>query len=383
MRPAGTGAVLDGLAVWLVASAVAVGQTPSAGSSARTVYRSPVSVAVSADGRLAASANRAAGSVSLVDLDAGRAIDELSVGRRPAAIAADGGGGFVVVCETGDLVRLGVAAGRLGELRRIRVGLEPHAIAVAADGATAWVARAAGADVVSVDLLGDGGISASVQVGPLPRFLALSPDGAALAVACAGGAEIDLVDTASGAVRSRHPFKGLNVGQPAFTPDGAIVYFASTYDGGGHPSPGDIRRGWVTGSRLCRLDRTDGALAGLTLDVPGRAVGDVLGVALADDGGTVLVTAGGTHEVLRLDAAAGLPWGQVSATEVMERDLAADQTRFRRLDLGGRPLGIARRPGTGTFLVANALSDELEEIDPAGPSVVRVVALGRGETPTD
>lgn len=384
MRRAGQGSMRRLLAALAVSSALAAGPAcRGLVASNPGPYRTPVAVAVTADGLLAATANRASGSVTIVDLAEGRIIDEVSVGGRPTAIAADGGGGFVAVCESGDLVHLGVGSGGSAERRRVRVGLEPHAVAVAAGGTVAWVARAAGGDVARVDLVGAGGVSATVPVGPLPRFVALAPDGATLAVACAGGAEIDLVDTASATLRSRHPFKGLNVGQPVFTPDGATVYFASTYDGGGHPSPGDIRRGWVTGSRIGRLDPADGTLAGLTLDVPGRAVGDVLGVALADGGGTVLVTAGGTHEILRLDAAAGLPWGQISATEVMERDLAADASRFRRLELGGRPLGIVARPGTGTYLVANALSDEIQEIDPAGPDVVRSIALGRGETASD
>ena len=362
------------------------GDRPDAGAPAGP-WRTPVAVAVSGDGRLAATANRARGTVSLVDLASGTLLDETAVGRRPMAIAAVGGDGFVAACESGDVVRLAVVDGRLVERARFPVGFEPHAVAVAPDATTVWVSRAASAEIVAVALAagGDAGhaVSEPIAVGPLPRFLALSPDGGTLAVACAAGGEIDLIDTANRSVRSRHPFKGLNLGQPAFTPDGATLFFTFTYDGGGHPSPGNIRRGWVTGSRLGKLALSDGSLEGLTLDVSGKAVGDVLGLALVDGGATVLVSAGGTHEVLRLDVARGLPWTQISGAEVMDGRLAADQTRFRRLDLGGRPLGMAVVPTSGHLLVADALADEVHEIDPAGPDAVRSIALARGETPTD
>lgn len=349
-------------------------------------WRTPVAVAAAADGRLAATANRARGTVSLVDLVGGGVVDEIAVGKRPMAIAAVGTGGFVVACESGDVVRLEVVDGRLEERGRAAVGFEPHAVVVAPDAARAWVTRAASGEVVAVDLAPAAGalaVAAPIAVGPLPRFLALSPDGGTLAVACAAGGEIDLVDTGTGAVRSRHPFKGLNLGQPVFTPDGRTLLFTFTYDGGGHPSPGNIRRGWVTGSRLGKLDVAEGTLEGLTLDVSGKAVGDVLGLVLVDDGGTAIVSAGGTHELLRLDVAGALPWTQISGAEVMDGRLAADAVRFRRLDLGGRPLGMAVVPTSGRVLVADGLADTVHEVDPAGPDAVRSVSLSRGEVPTD
>lgn len=368
------------------AAFAARGEEPSM-ATAPGPWRTPVAVGVVGDGRLAATANRARGTVSLVDLARGRLIDETPVGRRPMAVAAVGDGCFVVACESGDVVRLAVVDGRLEERRRWPVGFEPHAVVVAPDATTAWVSRAATGEVVAIDLEPgldpSHALSAPIAVGPLPRFLAVSPDGETLAVACAAGGEIDLIDTRSRSVRSRHPFKGLNLGQPAFTPDGATLFFTFTYDGGGHTSPGDIRRGWVTGSRLGKLTVADGGLEGLTLDVSGKAVGDVLGLVLVDGGGTALVSAGGTHELLRLDVASVLPWTQISGAEVMDRRLAADPVRFRRLDLGGRPLGMAVVPTTGHVLVADGLADAVHEIDPAGPDAVRSMALSRGETPTE
>jgi len=353
----------------------------------RIVWRTPVKVAASGDGRWLATANRASGTVSLVDLTgerAGTLADELAIGRRPGAIATRGDGDFVAVTtESGDLVTLAVKEGRLVETGRVHLGFEPHDVALSPDGATAWVPLSATAAVVAVDL--DAlTVSEPIPTGPLPRYVAVSPDGATVAVACAAGVEIVLVDASTRLVRSRHPFKGLNIGQPAFTPDGATLYFTFTYDGGGTISPGDIRRGWVTGSRLGRLDiePDGGTLHGLTLDVPGRAVGDVLGLAIVDDGRTVLVAAGGTHEVLLFHVAAGLPWTQISGAEVMDRSLSTDAKRFRRLELAGRPLGLTVTADGSRVFVANALLDAVQSIDPAGPELLWSKALSRGEEPT-
>jgi len=363
----------------LIALAAVAGSPAVAGP-----WRTPVAVAISADGRWLATANRAAGTVSLLDAT-GAIAAELPIGARPAAIAPRGADRFVAVTEeSGDVVALDVREGRLVETGRIHVGFEPHDVVVSTDGSTAWVPLAASAAIVTVDLEA-GTVSAPIPTSPLPRFITLSPDGSTVAVACAGGAEIVLVDASSRLVRSRHPFKGLNVGQPAFTPDGGTLYFTFTYDGGGFTSPGDIRRGWVTGSRLGKLEITPdgGTLHGLTLDVSGRAVGDVLGLALVDEGRTVLVAAGGTHELLRFDAAAGLPWTQVSGAEVMDRGLSTDTKRFRRLDLDGRPLRLAvSADGTRVF-VANALLDTVQEIDSAGPGLVGAMTLSRGEVATE
>ena len=371
---------LLGLLVGLCSAGTAAGTDSSPGP-----WRTPVSVAVTPSGCWLATANQASGTVSLIDAAAGEVVDEIRIGDRPSAVVSRGLERFVAVAaEAGDVVVLDVIEGRLAERSRVHVGYEPHGAALSPDGRTLWVALAATAAVVAVDL-GSGEVSAPIDTAALPRYVAVSFDGSTVAVACAAGAEVVLVDSRERRVRSRHPFKGLNIGQPAFAPDGATLYFPFTYDGGGFTSPGDIRRGWVTGSRIGKLaiEGDLSELQGLTLDVSGRAVGDVLGMALVDDGRTLLVTAGGTHELLRFDTAAAtpLPWTQISGEEVMDRRLAADAVRFRRLDLGGRPLGVAVATG-GRLLVANGLLDEVQEIDPAGPDVVRTIALDRGEVPT-
>ncbi|NBV46694.1 MAG: hypothetical protein EBR86_13925 [Planctomycetia bacterium] len=353
---------------------------PAGAPTAAARYRTPVDVACLPDGHLV-TANATAGTVSLLDEEHG-VLDEIVVGARPTAVAVTPGGDVVAsIREAGDLVVLTVTGDRLGERGRVHLGFEPWHVALAPDGTRAYVPLSA-AGVVAVVDLGSLRVVHAIEVGKLPRFAAVAPGGTTVAVACSEGATIVLVDATSLTVRDRAPFKGLNLGELAFAPDGATVYFAWTYDGGSHPAPGNIRRGWVTGSRLGRLriaaDGTATGLDGLTLDVAGRAVGDVLGVAVAERGDTLLVTAGGTHELLRV-AVADLPWTQISGLEVMDPKLAADGARFSRVELGGRPLGLAVDPRGDRVWVANGLLDAVQAVALDGVSgagtVVAAVAV--------
>lgn len=372
---------------------------------ALAAFRSPFDLELVGT-RWLVTANATSDSVSLLDREAGRVVDERPVGMRPTAVAAAGAGAALVVAsESGDVVRLEVRDGRLVETARAHVGLEPRGVVVAPDGSAAFVTQSMGARLAVVHPQSLERV-ATIEVGRLPRGVAVSPDGTTVAVACSAGAEIVLIDTATHTVRSRHRFHGINLGEPRFSGDGTTLFFPWTYDAGSHPSPGNIRRGWVTGSRLGRLDLAgdEPTLRGLTLDVSGQAVGDVAGLGLvegetatADGAGAgrrILVTAGGTHELLWLrdvaaDGAAAptatdrpLPYTQISGSEVMDRGLAADRGRFRRLELGGRPLGLRVAAESRRAFVANYLGDEVQEIDLDSLAVIRTISL-RGEAAPD
>jgi mono/diheme cytochrome c family protein len=380
--------------MWGAAAAIepAARSTPAA----LAEFRSPIDVALVGEGRWAVTANATSDTASLIDRQAACVADERSVGRRPVAVTAAGlHGVLVVAAEEGDLVRLDIEAGRLVETGRLHLGYEPRGVAVAAESSQAFVtlSMSGGLAVVDLDQLR---LLTIIDIGRLPRGVAVSPDGRTVAVSCAAGAEIVLVDAGTGEIRSRHSFHGINVGPPAFTAAGDTLFFPWTYEAGSHPSKGNIRRGWVTGSRLGRLDLAGprdsglpgGPLRGLTLDVAGAAVGDVTALLVAEgSGGTrrdILVTAGGTHELLRLTDSSGedrepLPYTQISGSEVMDRRLAADPSRFRRLELGGRPQGIRLSAADRRAVVANYLLDAVQEIDLDTFEVVGSVPLSLAE----
>ena len=370
---------------------VAAGQVLASGLErpAATGFRSPVSLALVNGGQKVVTANAEAGTLSLIDLEEGQVLAEHPLGDEPAWVAAVGSDQVLAsTLQGGDVVLFSVEGNRLAERGRLHLGCEPAGVAVSADGSTACVALSA-VDRVAVVDLPDLRLRGEVVVGRLPRFVGFAPQGATAAVTCSAASGVVLIDTATCTVVSRHPFKGLNVGQPAFATDGRTLWFPWTYDGGSYPSRGNIRRGWVTGSRVGRLSLDDsdggGALAGLTLDVSGQAVGDVRGLAVVDGGATQLVTAGGTHELLRLhepgSAGEAIPYTQISGLEVMDRGLASDPVRFQRLDVGGRPLGIVVDEARQRAYVANRLRDSVQVIDLQQFALEEEIALGGAPSP--
>ncbi len=61
-------------------------------SEAETPHRSPIALALSADGTRLLTANQTAGSVSLVDTNARKVLAEVATGDRPAGVAIDRSG---------------------------------------------------------------------------------------------------------------------------------------------------------------------------------------------------------------------------------------------------------------------------------------------------
>ncbi|MEO1991299.1 MAG: hypothetical protein ABGW78_05140 [Pirellulales bacterium] len=342
-------------------------------------YVRPIDVAVSENDRWLVSVN-ASGTVALIDCKLGLQVDEHYVGSKPTAVTCTQGQAFLVTTlEDGCVLAFDILDEKLICRKTMHLGYEPCSITASIDGRRSYVTLAASGQIATLrnDSLD---VICLTDVDALPTSVAVSPNGKLIGVACASPMQLVVLDVTDSRILSKHPFQGLNPGHIAFGPDSRYLYIAFTYDGGSHPSPGNIRRGWVTGSRLGRLGIEDGQLAGLTLDVPGKAVGDVLGLAVQDNH-ELLVTAGGTHELLRFSAE-HLPWTQISGTEVMEKSLAKDTQRFSRLKLGGRPLGISIRGDQQSAFVANSLLDTVQRIDLETYTLAETFSLLKKSKPT-
>ncbi len=144
-------------------------------------HRSPIALALSADGARLLVANQAAGSVSLIDTRSQRVLDELKTGDKPAGVALsrDGRRGVVIHWYGYDLAILGVKDDHLSLVDRVAVGPEPRGVALSADGDTAYVAVGVANEVVRVDL-NSRKVTGRLAVGREPRGVALAPDGSRL-----------------------------------------------------------------------------------------------------------------------------------------------------------------------------------------------------------
>jgi YVTN family beta-propeller protein len=291
------GGILAGLLAWF-ASEPNPPVTQAAESAERD--RSPVDLVVTPDGKLIVTANQTSNSVSVVQAATGKVMAEIPCGRKPAALALtpDGKRVLVTASDSGDLTIIEVEDEKLTALGKVQLGFDPRGVTVAPTGKVAFVALSAAGEVAVVDL-DKKTVAERIPVGRWPRTLALSPDGRRLGVGVSGDGGIAVVDTEARKRLYLEDFVGLNLGQLQATADGKYVYFPWVTSRQMSTTAGNIRQGWVLGSRIARV-RLDGPARreAMTLDPSGKAVADPFGLALSPDEKWLVCTASGTHELL-------------------------------------------------------------------------------------
>jgi YVTN family beta-propeller protein len=358
---------------------------PSPSSSRDEPHRSPIALALSADGTRLLTANQTAGSVSLVDPKAGRVLDELKTGEKPAGVALsrDGRRGVVTHWYGYDLAVLELKDDRLSLAGRIEVGPEPRGVALTADGSTAFVAVGVSNEVVRVDV-STRKVTGRLAVGREPRGIALAPDGSRLLVGNARSQAVTVLDVRAWAVERTIPIEGDNLRQVAVAPDGKTGYVANMKNRGFATTRNNIDLGWVLGQRLTRVDLTGGqpSFATLSLDVQGKAASDANGVAISGDQKLLAVSLGGTHEVMIFRAdRKPLPWRAESSRDLISPELIRD-SRFRRVLLGGRPTELAFAADGKTLYVANYLADAIQVVDADAAKLAGTIPLGGPKSPS-
>jgi YVTN family beta-propeller protein len=342
-------------------------------------HRSPIALALSADGSRLLVANQTSGGVSWVDTTTGRILHELQTGDRPAGVALtpDGKRGVVTHWYGYDLALLEVKDDRLSIAGRLEVGPEPRGVTISPDGVTAYVAIGVTNEVVRVNLK-DLKETGRLAVGREPRGIAVTPDGTRLLVSNARSQNVSVVDVKSWTVKATIPIDGDNLRQVAVSADGKTGYIANMRNRGFATTRNNIDLGWVLGQRLTRVP-LDGAVSysTLSLDTQGKAVSDAHGVAESRDGKFVAVSCGGTHEVMifRTDLKR-LPWRTNGSRDLIAPELLKKDGRVRRVELGGRPTELAFAPDGKTLFVANYLADAVQVVDAESGRLTRTIELG-------
>ncbi len=356
------------------------GQEPGSKVAAET-DRSPVDLVLTPDEAWLITVNQTADSVSLVHVPTGRVAAEVPCGKRPAGLAITRDGRRLVVTSafSGDLTVLKLAGETLKPLGTVHLGFEPRGVAISPDGKLAYVALASGGAVAVVDLDKPAEL-AQIDVGRWPRYLALSPDGTRLAVGCSGDGGVSVVDTAARKLLFQERFVGLNMGHMHASSDGRYAYFPWMAYGDNPITQDNIRRGWITASRIgrVRLDEKKRREA-IALDVRGQAVADPLGIALSPDEKWLALTAGGSHELL-VYRTEGLPFIDYGGPgDHIDPELSEDSKRFFRIPLDGRPMGVRMaRDGRHVF-VANYLLNAVQVVDLARAASGADDSAGRPE----
>lgn len=356
--------------------------------------RSPISLAVSGDGRTCLTANHTSGSVSLVNLKDGRVESELAVGRGPADVAwLDQTTAIVSLLHDDALAVVKRDGGKLTLHLTAFVGDEPRGIALSKDGKRLFVALGGEDAIAVVEIAGllnaksDGQQPGSVTryLAPgIPKRVRVSPDGKWLVACCAVPSAILVYDlTTNALVSERRLFDGaFNPGVPAITQDSGLVVLPHAVNREFSVTPQMIDIGWVIDNRISKLPLPDGEPSTqkqLGLDIRGNAVGDAYAAAFSPDQSLLVVTAGGTHELLVIDFGSIL-WPKGDPGDFLPAAMQKDKSSFRRIELGGRPQAV-EFIGERSVVVSNYFSNSVQVVDLDAREVSKTIPLGGPSEP--
>lgn len=347
---------------------------------AEELDRSPVALAVADNGKTCLTANHTSGTVSLVDLVAGRVLSELAVGNGTADVAWIDASTAVVSLVHDDSLAIVTRSGETLKLsRKIPVGDEPRGLALSKDQRTAFVALGGDDAIAIVDLTSAQAPVTTLPAGGIPKTVRVSPDGRWLVACSAVPATVYVYDLDNRQlVSERRLFDGaFNPGIPAITGDSSLLVMPHAVNREFSVTPQMIDIGWVIDNRISKLPLPDGEPSSqkqLGLDIRGTAVGDAYAAAFTPDESHLVVTCGGTHELLVIEFPS-IPWPKGDPGDFLPAAIQKDKTKFRRIKLGGRPQGIALT-GQQTVVVANYLSNSLQVVDFNTGTVTQTIALG-------
>lgn len=355
-------------------------------------YKTPGNIVVSHDGRNLFVVCQHSNSVIVVDVEAGKVLAEIAVGRRPDSLAISPDGATVYVSNRLDDTLSVIDVARREVRQALRVGDEPHGVAVAPDGRRVFVANS-GDDSVSVVDAERPVELRRLAAGQGPWSVAMSPSGDELLVTSVRpdlhafrqphGSEVTVIDVAAARVARRLSAGGANMVKGiAVVPAGphkGVALFAMMRSKDLVPAT-RLAQGWMITNGLGVI-QTDGRVDQVLLDLPHAFFADPTDVAVSPDGRSALVTSGGADCVAVVDVDALLRTIATAApnerTERLPNHLGmSDHFVTRRVTVGRNPRGVAFSPDGRFAYVADALDDTVAVLDAQAWTVVRRIDLG-------
>jgi YVTN family beta-propeller protein len=327
-------------------------------------------------------ANERSGSISVVDTNEMRVVDEVEVGGRLADLAATPHGETLFACnqQHHQLVVLLRNDHRLTVTQRVPLPHSPVSVVVSSDGGFVSVASLWSRQICLAAIEGAND-SAPINVSVrkvldlpfAPRKQFLSQDGDRLVAADAFGEHLAVIDTREAQLLSLRTLGGHNIGGMAASHDGRELLITHQLLNG---RVATIRQrvfwGAVIGNvvksihfdELLAIAEASEATAVrpraiahwslLPLGEPGRAAGDPGEIVITNEGAEVIVLSGVNEVAIR----------------------KAPRQPLVRCKVGQRPCGIALAPDQRRAFVANKFDDSVSVIDIAAQSITSTLSLG-------
>ncbi len=352
-------------------------------SRADELNRSPLALSA-LQGTVCLTANHIGRSISLVDVASGKVLQELVVGNGPADIAwVDESTAIVSLLHDDAIAVVARDKDRLDLVRTIPVGDEPRGLALSHDRKSVYVALGGDDTIAQVDLASSS-VVAKLPTAGIPKTVRISPDGRMLVTSTAVPATIYVHDLESRQLISeRRLFDGaFNPGVPVISKDSKLLVIPHAVNREFAVTPQMIDIGWVIDNRISKLPLPDGEPSSqkqLGLDIRGKAVGDAYAALFTSDESRLVVSCGGTHELLVIDFTS-IPWPTGDPGDFLPAAMQKDASKFRRIKVGGRPMGM-RLLDDQTVVVANYLLNCLQVVDLNSGDITKTISLGGPEEP--
>ncbi len=291
----------------------ASGEEPESKRTFPSRLRRPVAAELSASGELLYVANRRSGSLSIVDLERGKTVDEIDLGKQLSHLATvPGEPPYMVATDeaTHELLLLDVRDTEVSVRQRLTVGSYPVSVAVSRDGrrcvvASLWSRRLSFVDLpVGKDETAR--VTATLDLPFAPRCQLLVKDDARLIVADSFSGRLAIVDCESRELVAVREFPAHNIRGLGVSANGKMLLVShQMLNELAHTVRNDVHWGLLMSNdlRWLRLDAVLDPKADLYKDShmhplgeAGRGSADPGGLAVTKDG-TVVVTISGSDEL--------------------------------------------------------------------------------------
>ncbi|WP_237226848.1 hypothetical protein [Rubinisphaera sp. JC750] len=223
-----------------------------------------------------------------------------------------------------------------------------------------------------------------LETGKLPRYFATDDAESWVAVTCELPGEVWCYSLPNGERISRQEIHNVafNLGQPAVLNNHQIV-LPVTVNRDFPVTESNIARGWVVNNRLVRLNVPAGDVLEqrhMNLDMRGHGVADLTGCFYRPQQNQLIVLSSGAQELLLLDLDR-VHWPTGTPEDFAPQHLQEQPGILRRVNVGGRPIDfISLNRAEG--LIANELGDSLQKINLDFLQIDQTIGLSKSDHET-
>jgi YVTN family beta-propeller protein len=352
-------------------------------------YLSPIEMALLPDGRLLYVVCQASDELRVVDVESGKVVTVVPLGRAPRGIALSPDGAQIYVTNSTDDTVSVIDAATLKVTRTLPTGFEPAGVVSDRTGETLYVANRLSGDISVIDVK-TGQERKRLLAGRGASYLALSPDGRFIygthiypnpgAFRTPPNSEITVIDTGRQTVVERKPVHNVaGVFHLALSADGKLGVAAQLRPKNLVPLA-HVEHGWVFGNSLTLFGEDVGGTVQVPIDELDRYYSLPWGVVITPDKSKMFVTTAASESVTVIDVARLLNFVR-SRREPFVNDLSASANYVvARIPVGHNPRGVLLSKDGKRLYVANRLDDNIAVIDTAANRVVSTIDLGGPKT---